>query len=1189
MKRKHLIIILAIVALVIASIGNAWAMYMSDGAVPNGSLTNAANAGWNLSNDGICVLGLSAAGNMTVATTTTTGIPSLTTSRDCAYYNYGLTTIPMTTVASGYGSAPSNVTTSYGTYGACTNKRYTWDFVHSTCWNVNGCTGTNSATGGTLTFNPADDTCYDSAPCTVAGAANNDGSKHKLATSICVDSNGNGISLKDMDRTFAMCAAKGGTWKQTTNTTIVSGSGATATATVQVPATAGFGGACVAYGWQYRGVNATGNPLAFNGKGTSNTTAGFCYATIDTGATSAANCPSVVGSSAGTKTASSSAAFGYSAGTSAPFCTYSYGIQGKTTANIYTANGTLVSSGTNVNFGQWTTMGDCLNNGGSWSNWTPLGTTGTDPVGGTATIMTFNLTGEGVQRAVSADDGCLHCHSSLDQANGPVNRQKDSYVMTGHKNMLRKVTAGQAWAGPNAAGVETVYTIDSKSIPINWSTGMYGTNALYYIYGYVGASPAISDAVIAGSAYSCAPCHTAGFSGGTASTPGVQSIGTPGYVGVQPPSPYSTGVKAGLKWDLEGIQCARCHNATVPTVTAAQITASTFLTTAPTSGGMGALAAGTGRTNLCFGCHFSAPTLPASTVGNPTYLPVGSHSGYAASFAGSGPYGNQFLNSPHARYTGATSGAGSITANSLGEYDLTDPNGTSEYNSIFKGYDCFQSSTSTSVATTLSVSGGVVTKITNKSQCESLYGTGSWRADDGSLGTTQGTCTTCHDVHNSVYVASEEAAAIRKTCADCHVSNATTNATDANAPQVTTINHPQTAGTPSDTALYGDDACSVCHMGNAKGTMAHVWRINTNANYSTFPTAAQWATNKNSNTASETYTTGTGGTYANAVWVDMDMACGQCHGGSAGSGATVNSAPYMSKSALAGYAVAMHNAGQSISSVQADFMWTQDTSVSKQVDFDASRSTCPSGTCTYSWSGAFTGTGITVHNATWTGSAPYTVTLTVTDTASNSTGTKTDAGVTPKTLYTNLTPKLTASVSGFTVTVTDATTGNNGAITGDVMWGDGSADGSITAVGGTATYTYTKAGTYIIKYVVTDSAVDSAAVKIAKNTSVRVVVGTTQGFSISGTVENSASAAILNANATLSLLDSTGKVLRRTSANADGTFTFPPVAPGTYTIEAIGNALAGTPPIPTRFTFANVPVTLSNTGTGGSGIVVKAN
>ena len=283
--------------------------------------------------------------------------------------------------------------------------------------------------------------------------------------------------------------------------------------------------------------------------------------------------------------------------------------------------------------------------------------------------------------------------------------------------------------------------------------------------------------------------------------------------------------------------------------------------------------------------------------------------------------------------------------------------------------------------------------------------------------------------------------------------------------------------------------------------------------------------------------------------------------------------------------------------IAAAFTWANDKSTNNQVDFNASMSTCPSGACSYSWAfgDGSTGSGATVPHAYAT-TGTYTVTLTLTDTTTGFKSIRTDrtsllngpsTGVTPEPVYTKLTPELTTSVSGFTVNVTDATTNNNGQITGAVKWGDGTADGSITAVGGTATHTYTKAGTYIIRYVVTDSAVDSAAVKIAKTTSVRVVVGTSQGYSISGTVENNASAAILNANATMSLLDSTGKVVRRTSANANGTFTFPPVAPGTYTIEANATALVGT--TPTRFTFANVPVTVQNNGSGSSGVTVKAN
>lgn len=47
-------------------------------------------------------------------------------------------------------------------------------------------------------------------------------------------------------------------------------------------------------------------------------------------------------------------------------------------------------------------------------------------------------------------------------------------------------------------------------------------------------------------------------------------------------------------------------------------------------------------------------------------------------------------------------------------------------------------------------------------------------------------------------------------------------------------------------------------------------------------------------------------TYAKAVWVDIDLACGQCHGGSKGPSAVANGALYMDKATLASVAVNMH-------------------------------------------------------------------------------------------------------------------------------------------------------------------------------------------------------------------------------------------------------------------------------------------
>ena len=317
--------------------------------------------------------------------------------------------------------------------------------------------------------------------------------------------------------------------------------------------------------------------------------------------------------------------------------------------------------------------------------------------------------------------------------------------------------------------------------------------------------------------------------------------------------------------------------------------------------------------------------------------------------------GNSFLNSVHARYTGTNSNSanGGIKLNSLGKFDLTDPNGTTEYDSIFKGYTCWQSATTNSPAKTKADG----TEIKTKAECEAIYGAGAWRADqDGSLAATsvQGTCTTCHDVHNSLFVETQAEAALRKTCENCHVNNATTGATDATAPQVSisAINHPTTAGTPFDTTKY-ESACVVCHMatqaeanGNQNSMPVHLWRINTSAAYSTFPSPAQAyggscskhtgasqnlqylpvvylsdTSSANCTAAAGTWTAVTKDQnaqvadddgYAKAVWVDLDLACGQCHGGSFGATQTANGAPYLSKATAALYAPLMHS-GASVS------------------------------------------------------------------------------------------------------------------------------------------------------------------------------------------------------------------------------------------------------------------------------------
>ena len=956
MKRKllYLAAFLTLALPLLLINGDAIAAYQGDGAVQDGVYGT-----WITPNDMVCVVGVHLDGTLDIA-------PGVTNSRQCIYYTSGLTGMNPVDVTSTHLPVVKGALTTYGTCkdsGSGGNSNYVWDFINNRCLDVSACSNTDAATKGTLTWNAGSSTCSLSAACTVAGysgtAGTNDGAKHALATSICVDGSGNGIPLTDLDRTFAMCTAKGGIWKQTSDTLIVSGSGASATATVQVPATQGFGGACIAYGRQFRGQDANGAPLAFGAKGTSSSDAGFCYASMNmTSAftTPATQCPA--SDSSGHPNAGFNSSTTYDWSYSSSKCTYAKGIIGYPTSTLTRANGTTISSSTFVDLSAYTTMGDCLANGGSWANWIgqPAGTPSTTTVatkdsGGNpkpSTIPNWDLT----RQAPDADNGCLHCHSTLTQYNGPAERWKDSYLKTGHKNMLRKVTPGKTWAGPNIEGDIQPYT-DYALGPLDFTNARAWVNGawqdLLYIFGdWMAPPPDGLDVIvnIGGAAkyngtsnYSCAACHTTGWSnpdptaglcslsskttssactgaGGTwYPLTGVQGIGTPGFIPPQPTDSFpSISFNGAGKWNLEGIQCGRCHNATAVKVTDTQIAAdlpgrpgTNFSSTHVTSGGMGSLASGVGRTNLCFGCHQSiAKTLngtgPDADLNHPEYIPVknlgtgkvedlDSGKAYIPEFNGH-VIGNSFLNSSHARFTG------SIVPNALGKYDLQDTTGNdngnaSKYNSKFQGYTCWQSPTSSSPAKTMVV-GTEIKEIKTQADCESLYGTGSWRSD------LQGTCTTCHDVHNSLFVAETREAALRKVCTDCHTNS------------IQRLWHPTGQGTPLDVA-EPYEACVTCHMPKAtpSGFPMHVFRINSDGGYSTFPSAAEFgvgstATKKIANTSPD-------GSYTNAVWVDVDYACGQCHGGSGGPDATKNGAPYYTKDGLAHYAKDMHNPGPIIS------------------------------------------------------------------------------------------------------------------------------------------------------------------------------------------------------------------------------------------------------------------------------------
>lgn len=151
-------------------------------------------------------------------------------------------------------------------------------------------------------------------------------------------------------------------------------------------------------------------------------------------------------------------------------------------------------------------------------------------------------------------------------------------------------------------------------------------------------------------------------------------------------------------------------------------------------------------------------------------------------------------------------------------------------------------------------------------------GYGSFFQFEGEAANTGNGCTGCHNPHRStVQVAGIEEAI--EPCQKCH--------TGQYAVDLTKINHLSGPGTPLEKMnTEPAEPCITCHM--PKGE--HMFRINPDVNYSTFPMPAALTSTTNANTAPD-------GTFTNAVWVDVDAACGQCHGGGTGQASTTLTAP----------------------------------------------------------------------------------------------------------------------------------------------------------------------------------------------------------------------------------------------------------------------------------------------------------
>jgi len=331
----------------------------------------------------------------------------------------------------------------------------------------------------------------------------------------------------------------------------------------------------------------------------------------------------------------------------------------------------------------------------------------------------------------------------------------------------------------------------------------------------------------------------------------------------------------------------------------------------------------------------------------------------------------------------------------------------------------------------------------------------SFFLSDGEAANTGNGCVGCHNIHKSVVQeANPDGGALVtspagfggavEACNDCHHKN------------LGTMLHPKGAGTPL--ASLGSDpteACATCHMPGA----LHLFRINTDPNYSTFPAAALTA-NTNANTMPD-------GTFANAVWVDLDAACGQCHGGGTQQASTTLTAP-ASTSTLSVASTAGFQVGQRITVAGAGSFQYDDPDVGAvHGDFSTYVVSIGANTLTVVGappfavaSGAVVGQNPVMNNAAY---------LNKTQLAGYAKGIHNDAPANVNFGYTLGHPPNTLMVNVF------AQASCNGPCNVfDWNWGDGKPDTS----GGSpsASHTYAAAGAYQITLTVTQFGFPSASV-----------------------------------------------------------------------------------------------------------------
>jgi Chitobiase/beta-hexosaminidase C-terminal domain/Cytochrome c554 and c-prime len=499
---------------------------------------------------------------------------------------------------------------------------------------------------------------------------------------------------------------------------------------------------------------------------------------------------------------------------------------------------------------------------------------------------------------------CLSCHYGTDTY---------PYLWTGHKNTLRKFAPGTLYGGPDGTLYQTTdgyyesgstYDWVNGTITLGWcdplatplqnglpiidptckfpyytlanshAPGPYtpvaqteqagGVRNIYYLKGgwmsYGGTSnPSATQLgtvfdqghtgqLYPNGNYDCARCHATGYSfDHSAPEPTSNSDSKLGWIPDAQLSRIPTngyiapGTSGTSSWYLTGIQCERCH---VAAYSWGSHPYDNVYVTQPQN---------EQATALCMECHRQetvtmANTNPPGNITPSNPLMTNDH-GYCSDLSGSAystcvqnpsnqwvykpqvdhAQGQEFLNSPHSRFTG------NLIQNAQNSADLS-----------------------------IAISGAY----------------NSYFSAAPSDTTKNNGCVGCHDPHQSTVAGVPQTEAqkpIVNTCDSCHKLAQTI---------IQTTGHPTGPQTPFPTGTQADipGACVTCHMQGALGqAQTHLFRINTNVNYYTYPTPEQLYVENLTGLGTQPSLSLYGGAYYNpASWLDVDLACGQCHVGGNG-------------------------------------------------------------------------------------------------------------------------------------------------------------------------------------------------------------------------------------------------------------------------------------------------------------------